>query len=257
MNYPLPTELISVNQTKLDDIDTGVKDIYRLITFSRDHFADDLLDRFLSANNSLAQLLSIKNAQMEAETEEELAEYLEDLNSAIAFVINEINGGRGFQDLPQLFQLFRLISPYSHGKHPNKFRQSLVQIGEFYCPSPHDIPALVGQTFENMSLIDHPVLRAIYFHHEMIRIHPFVDGNGRTIRIAKNWMLMYELYPPIFIKNETEKHTYIRTLADSFQELDRNPHVWNEATALFFHQELDRIKRSSQGLLEDLQRLDR
>jgi Fic family protein len=78
-------------------------------------------------------------------------------------------------------------------------------------------------------------------HHELIRIHPFVDGNGRVTRIAKNWILMYNMYPPIFINDAVEKKEYIDTLSKSFSELNKNCTVWNEFTYLFFEQELDRL----------------
>ena len=68
--------------------------------------------------------------------------------------------------------------------------------------------------------IKNPIIRAIYFHHELIRIHPFADGNGRVTRIAKNWMLMYNLYPPIFINDAVEKKEYINTLSNSFKNID-------------------------------------
>jgi Fic family protein len=92
-----------------------------------------------------------------------------------------------------------------------------------------------------MRSISNPIIRAIYFHHELIRIHPFADGNGRVTRIAKNWMLMYDLYPPIFINDASQKKEYIATLGNSFRELARHPNVWNNYTAQFFEQELDRL----------------
>ena len=254
MFYPIPAELIKVKVERLNEIDARVKDMYRLITFSRDHYADDLLDRFVASNNSLTQLLSIKNAQMEAESEDEVQEYINNLNIAIAFIVDEIKEKRNFEQVTQLFQLFRIISPETHSRHPNSFRQRLVQIGKYICPEAPEIQGLVSQTFENIAVIQHPVVRAIYFHHEMIRIHPFADGNGRTIRIAKNWMLMYDLYPPIFIKDEIEKKQYINTLADSFEQLQKHPGSWNPATEKFFDQELDRILQNCEIVLKDLDR---
>jgi Fic family protein len=68
-----------------------------------------------------------------------------------------------------------------------------------------------------------------------------VDGNGRVTRIAKNWMLMYDLYPPIFINDAPQKKEYITTLANSFKELTNHPSKWNDYTEQFFEQELDRL----------------
>ena len=34
----------------------------------------------------------------------------------------------------------------------------------------------------------HPVLIAAYLHDELVRIHPFIDGNGRTSRLLMNFV---------------------------------------------------------------------
>jgi Fic family protein len=67
-------------------------------------------------------------------------------------------------------------------------------------------------------------------HHELIRIHPFADGNGRVTRIAKNWMLLCDLYPPIFINVGPQKKEYVNTLSQSFKKLQTHPKKWNEYT---------------------------
>mgnify|MGYP001591167351 CR=1 FL=1 len=48
---------------------------------------------------------------------------------------------------------------------------------------------------------------AAYAHHELVKIHPFIDGNGRTARLLMNLVLMREGYPPIVIlKKERKKY---------------------------------------------------
>ena len=236
-----PTNIIAINSSKINQIEDLAKAIYRLIIYSRDHFDDDLLDIYLDGFSNLKELLSIKNAQMEAQNEEEAIEYLAHLKQTLEFVIEEILRNNDFEKEIQLFQLLRLISPETNKIHPNKYRQTTVQIGSHICPAPHLISSLVSQLFYNCSQINSPILKAIYFHHELIRIHPFVDGNGRVTRIAKNWILMYNMYPPIFINDAVEKKEYIHTLSNSFKELSKNPTVWNEFTNVFFDQELNRI----------------
>jgi Fic family protein len=142
-----------------------------------------------------------------------------------------------------------LVSPETHLLHPNKYRQSLVQIGSYVCPDQSEVPMLVSDLFYRMQSISNPIIRAIYFHHELIRIHPFADGNGRVTRVAKNWMLMYELYPPIFINNSSQKKEYIASLANSFRELD-NTNEWNDFTSQFFEQELDRLLINAKNLYD-------
>ncbi|MEQ8559880.1 MAG: Fic family protein, partial [Cytophagales bacterium] len=194
----LPKNEIDIDPSKVNEVEQIMKSTFRLITFSRKHLADDLLNTYLSSTTNLQELLSIKNAQMEAQNEKEAEEYLVSLNQTFLFVANEIKHQVEFNKEVQLFQLFRTLSPDSYASHPNRYRDSLVQIGSYLCPEPKEIPSLVSELFYIMNSIKNPIIRAIYFHHEMIRIHPFIDGNGRTTRIAKNWILMYNLYPPIF-----------------------------------------------------------
>jgi Fic family protein len=248
----LPVETIQINQKKIDEIDNVIKSIYRLIIYSRHHLDDDLLDIYLEGMHNLKELVGIKNAQMEAQNEEEAKEYLLNLKVSLDFVIEEIILHNNFEKEIQLFQLLRLVSPETNAIHPNRYRQTLVQIGAHICPEASDVPQLVSELFYKMQSISNPIIRAIYFHHELIRIHPFVDGNGRVTRIAKNWMLMYDLYPPIFINDAPQKKEYIATLANSFKELMNQPNKWNNYTSTFFEQELDRLLVNATLLYESI-----
>lgn len=251
----LPPEAIEVDERKIEEVDSIVQSTFRLIAFSRKHLADDLLNSFLSSTTNLQELLSIKNAQMEAESPEEAESYVKSLNKTLNFIIQEIKHERNFNSELQLFQLFRLISSESHSSHPNRYRDQLVQIGSFLCPEPREVPSLVSQLFYNIEQIKNPVIKAIYFHHELIRIHPFSDGNGRTTRIAKNWMLMFNLYPPMFIRDEQEKDEYIGTLSKSFAELGKREGQWHEHLSQFFDQEINRLKVNAEIIHSSVEEL--
>ncbi|MBL0051879.1 MAG: Fic family protein [Bacteroidetes bacterium] len=248
----LPVEIIQINEKKIAKIDNVIKSIYRLIIYSRHHLDDDLLDIYLDGMHNLKDLVGIKNAQMEAQNEEEAKEYLLNLKVSLDFVIEEIILHNNFEKEIQLFQLLRLVSPETNAIHPNRYRQTLVQIGAHICPEPKKVPQLVSELFYKMQSVSNPIIKAIYFHHELIRIHPFVDGNGRVTRVAKNWMLMYDLYPPIFINDAPQKKEYISTLANSFKELMNQPNQWNNYTSTFFEQELDRLLVNATLLYESI-----
>ncbi|MEZ5045363.1 MAG: Fic family protein [Chitinophagaceae bacterium] len=157
------------------------------------------------------------------------------------FIIDEMANQVCFDKEIQLFQLLNLISPEAYAQHPNKYRQVDVQVGNHLCPSSKDVPFLVNELFYRLTQINNPIIKAIYLHHELIRIHPFADGNGRVTRMAKNWILMYYLYPPIFIKDTLFKKEYVDTLSKSFYSLYREPNQWNDNVNIFFEQEIDRI----------------
>ncbi len=54
----------------------------------------------------------------------------------------------------------------------------------------------------------HPVVRATVFHHRFVHIHPFFDGNGRTVRLMFNLLLMKDGYTPAIILKEDRKKYY-------------------------------------------------
>ena len=48
---------------------------------------------------------------------------------------------------------------------------------------------------------------AAIFHHKLVWIHPFFDGNGRTVRLSMNLILMRCGFPPaIILKNDRKKY---------------------------------------------------
>ncbi|MBI2136100.1 Fic family protein [Candidatus Woesearchaeota archaeon] len=51
----------------------------------------------------------------------------------------------------------------------------------------------------------HPLALAIVFHHKFEKIHPFMDGNGRTGRMLLNYILLRNNYPPLIIHAKKRK----------------------------------------------------
>ncbi|MCP3773386.1 Fic family protein [Paenibacillus sp. MZ04-78.2] len=54
----------------------------------------------------------------------------------------------------------------------------------------------------------HPVAKAALVHSDFVKIHPFVDGNGRTARLLLNFELMKNGYPPIVVEKENRLAYY-------------------------------------------------
>lgn len=53
-----------------------------------------------------------------------------------------------------------------------------------------------------------PISRAAELHTRFVKIHPFVDGNGRTGRLLLNFELMKSGYPPAIIRKEDRLDYY-------------------------------------------------
>lgn len=76
----------------------------------------------------------------------------------------------------------------------------------------------------------HPVLIAAYLHDELVRIHPFIDGNGRTSRLLMNLYLLRKGYTLINLKGSDEdKITYYKALEAS--HVDKQPEVFQAFVA--------------------------
>lgn len=70
----------------------------------------------------------------------------------------------------------------------------------------------------------HPVIIAAYLHDELVRIHPFIDGNGRTSRLLMNLYLLRHGYTLVSLKSDNEsKISYYRALETSHTQGNPNP----------------------------------
>lgn len=54
----------------------------------------------------------------------------------------------------------------------------------------------------------HPVTLAAQAHHQLVAIHPFVDGNGRTARLVMNLVLFRYGYPPTVLLRVNRRQYY-------------------------------------------------
>lgn len=64
-----------------------------------------------------------------------------------------------------------------------------------------------------------PVLVVAYLHDELVRIHPFIDGNGRTSRLLMNLYLLRNGYVIITLKGSNDaKVGYYKALEKSHTE---------------------------------------
>lgn len=57
-------------------------------------------------------------------------------------------------------------------------------------------------TYETSRATQHPVTTAAKLHFDLVRIHPFVDGNGRTARLLANLDLIRNGFAPVLIEKE-------------------------------------------------------
>ncbi len=66
---------------------------------------------------------------------------------------------------------------------------------EYIPPEYKDVPALLDELADYVNnSSDHPIIKAAVLHYQLVTIHPFEDGNGRTARIMSNYILSYYGY---------------------------------------------------------------
>jgi Fic family protein len=65
----------------------------------------------------------------------------------------------------------------------------------------------------------HPIERAARLHVDFVKIHPFVDGNGRTARLLMNFDLMKSGFLPVVFK-ATDRLAYYEALDKAHTEND-------------------------------------
>lgn len=77
-------------------------------------------------------------------------------------------------------------------------------------PSGNDMYIQIKNFFADLQYKDdlNPIELAAWIHAEFIRIHPFIDGNGRTARLIMNYQLMMNGLLPVSIAKENRLEYY-------------------------------------------------
>lgn len=91
---------------------------------------------------------------------------------------------------------------------------------DFDFPKPHDVPRMMREWTKNLAP-RHPVIYAADAHIDLVTIHPFEDGNGRTARLIMNLILLHHRYP-IAIIPPVRRVEYLEALRASNRG-DRKP----------------------------------
>ena len=76
--------------------------------------------------------------------------------------------------------------------------------------APEDVQEEMAELLEELQDLrqEDALTAAAYFHVKFENIHPFADGNGRTGRLAMNYILVILNHPPIVVHEEDRKEYY-------------------------------------------------
>ena len=138
---------------------------------------------------------------LEAINHEKAIEYIEDL-------VKEKNPVTEWN----IKNIHQLVLKEIDDKNAGKYRSENVAImGATHTPPDHLIvPELMEKLILNYQKWNkyHPIIKAAIIHGELVKIHPFIDGNGRTSRLVMNLSLMNSGYLPVIIKKENRLEYY-------------------------------------------------
>ncbi len=133
------------------------------------------------------------------------------------------------------------------------------QTGEvsFRPPPPLEVPFLMREFVYWLNRDDkeeiHPILKAGIAHHELVRIHPFIDGNGRVARTLATLLLFLGGYD--IRRFFSLEEYYDRDAASYFQSLQKasagDLTVWLEYFTYGASFEFERIKEKILKLSQD------
>lgn len=125
--------------------------------------------------------------------------------------------------------MLKLHSMQMAGVHPEagriRTRQNIV--GNYLPPKPEEVKLELAQFFNwyrQAEYLLHPFELAALVHLKLVRIHPFMDGNGRISRLLMNYVLLKKEYPLLNIFN-SEKMFYYLTLKEVDAKQKEKPFV--------------------------------
>lgn len=165
-----------------------------------------------------------------------MTEHLEAINHADAIdFLYELTAKKTQITKRNLLEIHCLILKGIDRKNAGKYRTVPVRIGgsKHIPPAPYLLNKLMEDFFvyfrEQANSL-HPVILAAEVHERLVSIHPFVDGNGRTARLAMNLILLNGGYTLANLKGDnTSRMAYYKALEKV--QIDNAPDVFYNLVA--------------------------
>jgi Fic family protein len=146
-----------------------------------------------------------------------LKEHLEAVNHAQAldWLHAQVSERRASVGESEILRLHGIILKGIDDANAGRYRSVAVRISgsTVVLPNPLKVPELMRRfaTWLKTPPRLHPLEYAAQAHYQLVSIHPFVDGNGRTARLLMNLLLMRRGFPPLFIRMR-ERVAYLNAL---------------------------------------------
>ena len=136
---------------------------------------------------------------------------------------------------------------YQLGERPGEYKRHETVTGwEEVGAAPEDVAEEMAELLAELTDIpaEKALTAAAYFHAKFQNIHPFADGNGRTGRLAMNYLLVLNGHPPVIIHKEDRKGYYDALEAwDARQELEPLCDFLRKQTVKTWEKQLERAEK--------------
>jgi Fic family protein len=207
---------LSAKKARLDahrplppEIAHNLDDWFRIeLTYSSNAIEGNTLTRQETA------LVVEKNLTVEGKT---VKEHLEATGHAEAYDFVKPLAARNRNQIgaSDLLDIHRIILQKIDFANAGRYRTVAVRIAgsTTTLPNATKVPDLMREYFTwlHTAYHAHIALLAAEAHYRLVRIHPFVDGNGRAARLLMNVLLMQAGYPQAIIRPE-ERRRYIQAI---------------------------------------------
>ena len=142
-------------------------------------------------------------------------DYLEAINHAKAFEFIKTSAQNNIKiDENYILQIHKIILSGIDDTNAGFYRSVRVRISgsQTILPNPLKVPYLMKDFSDWLvKKEDDMLIKAIEAHYQLVTIHPFVDGNGRTARLLLNSILLENGYMPIIIRT-IDRRRYLSAL---------------------------------------------
>jgi Fic family protein len=171
-----------------------------------------------NSNSIEGNTLSLRETQMVLQEGitikgKSLREHFETYNhdKAIDYLFSIINDNYILRSI-DILSLHSLVLRSIEEDFAGRLRNGGVRISgaNFVPPNANKVSDLLDELIDFINtnpLALNDIELATIFHHKLVWIHPFFDGNGRTVRLSMNLLLMRCGFPPaIILKNDRKKY---------------------------------------------------
>ncbi|WP_443938085.1 Fic family protein [Pedobacter sp. MW01-1-1] len=175
-----------------------------------------------------------------------LREHFEVFNheKAINYLYSLVNPKYTLRSL-DILSLHRLVLQNIEDDFAGRLRNGNVRIvaANFTPPNANKVSDLLDELIDfvnNNTTVQNDIVLTTIFHHKLVWIHPFFDGNGRTVRLVMNLLLMRVGFPPAIILktdrkkyyealNQANKGSYHKLCLLMIQALERSLNIYLNA----------------------------